>query len=249
MSLSPPAQDPTLLPSPVRQKTSKKTSRRYGDDDDDSCHSRDRSPRHGHYRSGRKASAKRRRHSRSPRPRPTRCQACGGSPLPDKLICRDCLRDYAADRESESLQVADLLKKAVKDSLTELVATRPTQQPASPPQELMAEASIPGPSTSGSGRLFPPSSSKHQDEMAVSEDSSDDTDASGFAFAMVQPYVQAVKQAIGWEDSNVEVRKSKSYFPFLKRQISFFPLMEEIRENLEIFDKVTESLGIQQTSM
>lgn len=32
-----------------------------------------------------------------------------------------------------------------------------------------------------------------------SEDSSDETDPSSFSFALVQPYLQAVKQAIGWE--------------------------------------------------
>lgn len=62
-----------------------------------------------------------------------------------KLVCRNFLRNYAADRKSEGLQVADLLKKAVKDFLA--VATMPSQWSASPPQEKTTNASLPGPST------------------------------------------------------------------------------------------------------
>ena len=172
--------------SPVRQKTSKKTSRRH--EDSDSSHSRGRSSRRGDHESGKKSLAKKRHHSRSPRPRSPKCQACGATPLPHKRICQDCMRDYAADRESEGMQVADLLKKAIKDSFAELVASMPSQ-PVVPLQEQPAGEAIPGPSTSGIPRPTPASSSKHQEEDDASGDSSDDQDVSGFAFSMVQPYV------------------------------------------------------------
>lgn len=60
-------------------------------------------------------------------------------------------------------------------------------------------------------------------ESAVSGDSSDAPDASGFVFSVVQPYVQAVKQAIGWEETDTESKKSKTYFPFLKRTDFLLP--------------------------
>lgn len=67
--------------------------------------------------------------------------ACGVTPLADKLVHQNCFRDYAADRESEGQQVSDLLKKVVKDSIAELMASRPSQQA---PQHAENEGAIYG---------------------------------------------------------------------------------------------------------
>lgn len=66
-----------------------------------------------------------------------------------------------------------------------------------------------------------------------SDESSDDPETSGLSFSLVQPYVQAVKLAIGWEEADALSKKSKSYFTFLKKQVAVFPLMDQIRGVIE----------------
>lgn len=44
----------------------------------------------------------------------------------------------------------------------------------------------------------------------------------------MDPYIQAIKQAIAWEEEEA-LKKMKSYFPFFQNRQSFFPFMEEIK--------------------
>lgn len=75
--------------------------------------------------------------------------------------------------------------------------------------------------------------SRHLDERGLSEDSLEDPDPSGFSFILVQHYVQVVKLAVGWEETDTTSKRSKSYFSILKLQVSFFPLMDAIKEVIE----------------
>lgn len=97
-------------------------------------------------------------------------------------------------------------------------------------QEETADVVLPGPSATGSAlsaSVPPPTTGGEKNE---SEDSADETDPLGFSFSLVQPFVSAVKQAIGWEEVEEPPKKSRSYFPFLKKRLSFFPLMEEVKD-------------------
>lgn len=49
----------------------------------------------------------------------------------------------------------------------------------------------------------------------------------------MQPFIQAVKNAIIWEDAEEPPQKSKSYFPFLKRKQILLPLMGEISQVIQ----------------
>lgn len=48
--------------------------------------------------------------------------------MPDKLICKDSFQGYADKEKAEVQQVTDLIKRVVKDSLTELIHSSPSQQ-------------------------------------------------------------------------------------------------------------------------
>lgn len=156
--------------------------------------------------------------SLSPCPRSARCQACGATPLPSKLVCRSCFKEYAADRESEGQQVTDLLKKVVKDSLAGLISAVPTQQMQSPSQEGNESLSLPGPSTMEPLHTRLVNSTRQTEGNAQSDESSDDPETAGFSFSLVQPYVQAVKLAIGWEEADApSKRKIEKLFSFSKK--------------------------------
>lgn len=58
---------------------------------------------------------------------------------------------------------------------------------------------------------------RHSSPEDLSGESSEETELSAFSFSFVQPFVKAVKNAIGWEDPGKPHQKSKTYFPFLKR--------------------------------
>lgn len=50
---------------------------------------------------------------------------------------------------------------------------------------------------------------------------------------MVKPFIQAVRSAIAWEDTEEPPQEAKSYFPFLKRKQAFFPLIGEITQIIQ----------------
>ncbi|XP_073453695.1 uncharacterized protein [Aquarana catesbeiana] len=52
----------------------------------------------------------------------------GAVPLSNKLVCKDCLDESAADREQDTVQVSSLLKKVVRDSLSEFTSAQPPDQ-------------------------------------------------------------------------------------------------------------------------
>lgn len=65
----------------------------------------------------------------------------------------------------------------------------------------------------------------HSGQPAEKDNSSSEEDPEqlGFRFSLVEPFIQAVKQAITWEEEEVP-KKDKSYFPFLQKWQAYFPI-------------------------
>lgn len=76
------------------------------------------------------------------------------------------------------------------------MGSSPSQQAATSGQDEAANVVLPGPSATGPivPSLPQPTFAGDKDD---SEDSADETDPSGFSFSLVQPFVYALKQAIG----------------------------------------------------
>lgn len=128
-------------------------------------------------------------------------------------------------------QVTDLIKRVVKDSLVEIMQSNPAMQYIPGAQVQPSDTATPGPSAdrAGPARDLPPAVGDRGD----SDDSLDESDPSGFNFGLVQPFVAAVKQAIGWEEAEEPPKKNKSFFPFLKKKQNFFPFLEELKDLVE----------------
>lgn len=87
----------------------------------------------------------------------------------------------------------------------------PSQQVTASGQDQASDSFLPGLSTAGpavatSGPLLPTTGDKDE-----ADESTDESDPSGFSFSLVQPCVSAVKQAIGWEETEEPPKKSKSF--------------------------------------
>ncbi|XP_068136407.1 lamina-associated polypeptide 2-like [Hyperolius riggenbachi] len=162
------------------------------------------------------ASTEDRERSRSPlRSHPyRRCWACDKETMPDKNVCRSCFADMARQSSQTPMDVSQMIKDAVQESMKEYVASLPSQ--AVPLTEQATPAS-------------------ESEEIA-----------GGFDFALVQPYLQAVREAIEWESSDDEQpstssRRHKEYYSHLKKKTTSFPMMDEIadiiKEEWEKLDK------------
>lgn len=138
---------------------------------------------------------------------------CGKQALPDKLVCGQCLLEATGDKEREKLESMESIKRMIKDSIRELALS---QDQATPPAD---EAAVNTPNP-------------QPDTEVISESDSDvgEENASAFDFALVEPFINAVKDAIQWEEDPEPPSKAKKYFPHLKKKLSTFPLMEEIKE-------------------
>lgn len=128
--------------------------------------------------------------------------------------------------------MSNLLKKVVKDSFAELMASLPSQQ-VPQHKENEGEHVLPGPSTSEATLPAVDPYTKTPVDQDPSGDSSDEADTTGFSFSLVQPYVQVVKQAISWEEPEEPHKITRSYFAFLGKCLSFFPLMEEVKDLIQ----------------
>ncbi|XP_040186348.1 uncharacterized protein LOC120936046 [Rana temporaria] len=236
MSHSPRNKDPHTI-SPAHSKRTRKSSRSRDNDSpvrrsDSSRHRshssrrRSRSPRHRSQRS------RSRGHDHSPSSRSQRrkkCWTCGATPLPDKVVCKDCFTDYASSREQENRQAVELLDKAMRDSFSKLLAAVPVQPTSQVPQTQNVEPSLPGPSTVGQPVLPTDRSGRDSSPGDDSEYSAEESESSGFSFSLVSPFIQAVKSAISWKEDDPP-QEATSYFPFLKRKQILFPLMGEISQ-------------------
>lgn len=99
----------------------------------------------------------------------------------------------------------------IKDSIRELALS---QDQATPPAE---EAAVNTPNP-------------QPDTEVISESDSDveEENASAFDFALVEPFINAVKDAIQWEEDPEPPSKAKKYFPHLKKKLSTFPLNTDL---------------------
>lgn len=52
----------------------------------------------------------------------------------------------------------------------------------------------------------------------------------GFDFALVEPFVKSVKEAIGWEEPKEAPQKMKKYFPNLKKDPESFPFTDKLED-------------------
>lgn len=136
----------SLQLSPAHSKSTRKSSRHRDGSPDRRSHSSHHRPRSSRHRSERSRS---RRRDRSPSPKAyarKKCWTCGATPLPDKLVCKDCFRDYAANHELKSQQVVDLLKRTMKYSFSELAALVPAQSVPQTSQVQETEPNVRSPS-------------------------------------------------------------------------------------------------------
>lgn len=88
-----------------------------------------------------------------------------------------------------------------------------------------AESVVLGSSTGESALPTLERPSKMPTDKDLSEESSDESDPTGFSFALAQPYAQAVKQAIGRKRPRSHLKKL-IYFPFFKETFVPFPSHE-----------------------
>lgn len=89
--------------------------------------------------------------------------------------------------------------------------------------EKEVESILPGPSTGEATLPTVDPPAKIPADQDPLEDSSEDADPTAFCFALVQPYIQAVKQAIGWDEPEETQKKARSnFFPFLRKHCLFF---------------------------
>lgn len=129
------------------------------------------------------------------------------------MVCEKCLLEATGDKEKDKQQSLESIKSLIKDSIRELALSQDQINPPSP--EAAVSASTP-----------------HSDAEVDSEDEAEgvDSNISAFDFALVEPFITAVKDAIQWEENPEPPSKTKKYFPHLKKKVSTFPLMEEIKE-------------------
>lgn len=115
------------------------------------------------------------------------------------MVCEKCLLEATGDKEKDKQQSLESIKSLIKDSIRELALS---QDQINPPS---AEAAV-------------SASTPHLD-----------AEVDSFDFALVEPFITAVKDAIQWEENPEPPSKTKKYFPHLKKKVSTFPLMEEIK--------------------
>lgn len=105
------------------------------------------------------------------------------------------------------------IKSLIKDTIRELALSQDQVNPSS------AETAVNIPTP-------------HPDAEVISGDKTEmvEDNTSAFDFALVEPFITAVKDTIQWEEDPEPPSKTKRYFPHLKKKLSTFHLMEEIKE-------------------
>lgn len=110
----------------------------------------------------------------------------------EKLVCEKCLLEATGDKEKGKQQSLESIKSLIKDSIRELALSQDQVNPSS------AEAAKNAPSP-------------HSDTEVNSEDEAErvDDNISAFDFALVEPFITAVKDAIQWEENPEPPSKTK----------------------------------------
>lgn len=132
--------------------------------------------------------------------------------MPGKLVCPSCLSEATQGQTAPPLDLASVIKQSVRDCMKELsVPDRPST--STQPQPAIPHAHA---------------SSDSEGSEAPRE--ADDMGQSGFDFTLVDPFVQAVKEAIGWVEPAEEPANVRKFFPHLKKATTFLPFMDEIQD-------------------
>lgn len=72
-----------------------------------------------------------------------------------------------------------------------------------------------------------PSASREQD---LPSDDEEPEASAGFDFALIEPFIRSVKEAINWEELEETQPKQRKYFPNLKKVPEAFPFIDELEE-------------------
>ncbi|XP_068127183.1 uncharacterized protein [Hyperolius riggenbachi] len=163
------------------------------------------SSRSRHSRSRRRTRSRSR--SRSPvyRHKEKLCWACAKPVAPGKTVCPACFLELGREPAPEPINVTEAIQKAVQESMSSYIASLPPAQPQSAQVQPV--------------HMFP-----EEEEVSL-----------GFDFALVDPFIKAVREVLEWEDVQEEdeektkKKANKTYYKHLYKTKCTFPVMEEIR--------------------
>lgn len=138
--------------------------------------------------------------------------------LPGKQLCTSCFKDVSCNSVADKQKVKEYIRTTVKEGLKSASKNYSRRE--------KVDSSSPDDSEPTAGTKFLPL--KNSDDYPSGLD--DEPETHTFNLPLVPALVDAVKEAMKWQEDASPPKKKHRYYPDLKKSISSFPLIFEIQE-------------------